>query len=125
MLMTCGCKNRTLYLTAVMQNSGETPAVPFMMLRDHFLVPPEIEVYDNACHLATYCYSREPGYFWGVKFLIHRFHISNHTTCSWLYNCDSYRDEGIREINSQGCKQTNRKFQKIETSLMLMISLTR
>ena len=64
----------------------------------------------------VFCYSRKPGYFWGVKFLMDRFHISNHTTCSCLYDCDTYRDKG----NSQGCEQINRKFQKIETSLLLM-----
>ena len=39
----------------------------------------ECIVYDNACGLHAYCLNRDPNFFKNTRFLVDRFHYSNHT----------------------------------------------
>jgi len=42
-------------------------------------------IYDNACHFRLYAMLRHPHFFFKIRFLIDKFHGSNHRTCSPLY----------------------------------------
>jgi len=117
--MTCGCSARKLLATCMM-DAGESVQYVFMMVRDRFKIPPSLIIYDNACHLAIYCLSKELYYFWSVKFLVDRFHSSNHTTCSRVYHFRAYDGGGIFAVNSEACEQINRIFQRVEKSIMQM-----
>lgn len=52
--------------------------VNLCMVYDLFLAP-SLVVYDNACSLHTYCLLRDPHRFKYTRFLVDRFHWSNHT----------------------------------------------
>ena len=53
----------------------ESPNTPFTLQT----TAPTTIVYDNCCNLHNYCLNREPDFFKETKFLVDRFHWSNHT----------------------------------------------
>jgi len=57
----------------------------------HWNKAPEVIIYDNACHLMTYCHNREWEYFKNTTFLIDEFHQYNHTGCSEAHSMKKYK----------------------------------
>ena len=53
--------------------------VNLCMVYDLFSLAPSLVIYDNACSLHTYCLLRDPHRFKYTRFLVDRFHWSNHT----------------------------------------------
>lgn len=54
--------------------TGESPAMVFNWILRHFEAAPKYVIYDNACNLARYAFSREPLYFRSTHFVVDRFH---------------------------------------------------
>ena len=99
-----------------------------------FVVPATI-VYDNCCNLHNYCLNREPDFFKKAKFLVDRFHWSNHTGmvryydivhvcysntlgCSCGYNLGSYPQ--FLSVNTQVVEQANSTLSRIKSSVSYM-----
>ena len=76
----CHCSYFTgiTYGFQVMDN-GESPNIPFTIIRTRFPKAPSVVVYDNACNLQKYCLLRDPGFFKCTKFFVDKMHWWNHT----------------------------------------------
>ena len=100
----------------------ESPRVPFEILMRRFKEMPEQVVYDNCCHLHTYCLKREPVRFQHTQFRVDRFHFNkNHTSCSLGYSLDTYSaDPIIASMNSSVCEQANKDLRRLSTSASCM-----
>ena len=102
--------------------SHESPRIAFELLMTYFTTMPKIIIYDNACHLMTYCLKREPARFKNTKFLIDRFHSSGHK-CTKGYHMSTYKDdELICTINSQLVEQENKRFKTLNSQIANMTS---
>ena len=115
------CNHGILYGLHLME-SHESPRIAFELLMTYFTTMPKIIIYDNACHLMTYCLKREPARFKNTKFLIDRFHSSGHK-CTKGYHMSTYNDdELICTINSQLVEQENKRFKTLNSQIANMTS---
>lgn len=134
----------------------ESPNTPFTLLYERFMngmccytpiysklmsyllhsTAPATIIYDNCCNLHNYCLNREPDFFKEAKFLVDRFHWSNHTGkdfntahnaeldvylyvgCSSGYNLATYPQ--CAGINTQVVEQANSTLSRIKSSLAYM-----
>ena len=79
---------------------------------------PEVVVYDFACSLHEYCLNRAPAFFCGTRFVVDRFHWSNHTGCSHAYNMSLYPD--LDGLNSEVAEQVNSQLQPYKSMVSQM-----
>jgi hypothetical protein len=97
----------------------ESPRLIFNILLHRFKRVPRVVIYDNACHLASYCIMREPHLFRDTVFVSDRLHWQNHLrgpipNCSPdLHNIDTVASVNLRGVNSEAVEQLNRLMQKI------------
>ena len=95
-------------------------------------------MYDNACGLHTYCLNRDPNFFKISKFLVDRFHWSNHrgksnynNSCYWYksnvynfvgcsraYNIDYY--PSLSHLNTEVNEQANSSISMLKSQLSYM-----
>lgn len=93
-------------------------------------------MYDNACGLHTYCLNRDPNFFKITKFLVDRFHWSNHKGksvhcyqcilcmyhdfigCSRAYNIDYY--PSLNHLNTEVNEQANSSISMLKSQLSYM-----
>ena len=92
MVLVCLCEKSCIYAVQIL-HSPESPKTFFDLVRNRFPVAPKFLVYDFACRLHTYCFRREPMYWWNTTFLIDRFHASNHFACAMLYQFKPWYDK--------------------------------
>ena len=131
--------------------SCESPNIPFTIFRTRFrtgkdynhtilclvffFTAPQYIVYDNACGLHTYCLNRDPNFFKTTKFLVDRFHWSNHRGkyfvcftnlclntviigCSRAYNIEYY--PSLNHLNTEVNEQANSSISKLKSQLSYM-----
>lgn len=100
----------------------ESPKTIFDVLMMRFKRMPKLIIYDNACHLHTYCLKREPNRFENTRFMVDRLHFrKGHTGCSLGYDMTRYNaDEYIVGINSQVNEQANRAIHNLSTQMACM-----
>jgi hypothetical protein len=72
-LVTFSCTHRVVYGFLVMREF-ESPRMLFQAIRQYFVWPPRIVVYDLACVLDKFASARNPSVFADVLFLIDKFH---------------------------------------------------
>lgn len=71
--------------------------------------------YDNACHLQTYVLRREPEFSLKFRFLIDRFHVVDHGSCSTSYHPKEY--PWLASNNSMVCEQMHSVLEPHKKSL--------
>jgi len=76
---------------------------------------PKMVIYDNACHLHTYCLNRDPVRYQATQFKIDRFHWKNHTACSSGYHLHSWHG-----MNSEVVEQKNSLLKNLRSQLSYM-----
>jgi len=121
-LLVCLCPKPSIYAILVM-HSPESPKMFFDLIRDRFPVAPKVIVYDFACRLHTYCFRRDPMYFWLVLFLIDRFHTENHAACAILYRFKPWYNNrrDIANFITTAMEKVNAKIRKkLEKTLRCM-----
>ena len=116
-IFTIYCPHGICYGFDVLR-SCESPRHPFEIFTTRFDRPPAVIVYDNACHLHTYCLNREPKRFQTTRFVVDRFHWRGHKGCSLGYCMDQYT--ALHSLNSQVNEQANAGLQHIKGQLAYM-----
>ncbi|XP_022111304.1 uncharacterized protein LOC110990561 isoform X2 [Acanthaster planci] len=111
------CEHGICYSFEIMERF-ESPNVPFTLLLTRFATTPAVVMYDNACHLHSYCLNREPRHFRNAKFLIDSLHWPYHTACSSGYRLDAYPQ--YKMLNSQVAEQMNASLQRIKVQISYM-----
>jgi len=117
-ILTAFCEHGICLGFSLMRNH-ESPNMPFTILLTRFPKAPEIVIYDNSCHLLSYCLNRQPNHFKNTLFLIDRFHVKNHTTCS-QYGFNISRHLGLGHVNTQIVEQKNSVLAKLRSQLSYM-----
>ncbi|KAH8920806.1 hypothetical protein BT69DRAFT_1199964, partial [Atractiella rhizophila] len=94
----------------------------FSVLFCHFLIAPDIIVYDYACQLHRYCMAREYQFFRKSLFLTDELHGINHVSCSAATLLAHYMatNPSYYAIRSSLCEVGNLTVKKIEKSLSFM-----
>lgn len=105
-LICCGCTNKVVYV-AFFMDSGESPRAFVNAIRNRLKKAPEYFFYDFACQFHQYAMHRYWWYFFNTKFICDRFHASNHSTCSVVYQPSQHTDDAVTSANTQGCEQNN------------------
>lgn len=72
----CPCGN--IVYAMIFNDQGESPKIFFNFIREKFKIPPLVIMYDNVCHLKSYCMARDPLFFRFCMFLFDRLHECNH-----------------------------------------------
>jgi hypothetical protein len=100
----------------------ESPRTLFDIIFNRFTIPPEIIIYDNACHADHYFMTREPAFFANCQLYIDRVHQAGHVKCSCAYTLDIYSpgDAMIKYLNSQVAEQFNAILRKHSKVLKFM-----
>jgi hypothetical protein len=84
---------------------------PFSMIFTHWSRAPSMVVFDNACHLYTYCISRCYPYWRNTVFAIDRHHEANHVACDPSFYVRTFADavpDGLySKLNSSVSEQNN------------------
>lgn len=94
----------------------------FSAIYTHFRTAPEIVIYDFACKLATYCFTREARYFRHTRFLIDELHAHDHHHCgqaSLASNVMAY-DSRVRQANTSAAECGNKGMKRIRKSVSFM-----
>lgn len=111
------CSHGVCYGYSIMK-TAESPNIAFTVLRTRFKKAPERVIYDNACHLLSYCLNRDPAFFKDTQFLVDRFHWRNHTGCSVGHNASDYGH--MQNVNTQAAEQCNAHLKKLRPLLAYM-----
>ena len=64
--------------------------------------------------------SRDPGWYYKTKFLIDKLHAVNNKSCSPAYDCKSYSQQRVHDLNTQGCEQKNARLGSKAVSICQM-----
>lgn len=94
----------------------------FSAIYTHFRTAPEIVIYDFACKLATYCFTREARYFRHTRFLIDELHAHDHKHCGQAClasNVMAY-DSRVRQANTSAAECGNKGMKRIRKSVSFM-----
>lgn len=83
---------------------------------------PERVVYDFACALGPYCWTREPDFFADTQFLIDGFHAGGHVKCSPAAFLKTYSevDSSLSSINTSAAECGNSGLARIRKPVSYM-----
>ena len=116
-IFTWFCEHGVCYAFHIIPRAeGRNEAYSF--LTGFLRVAPKVVIYDFACALEEYCLNRAPEFFKSTRFVVDRFHWSNHTACSWGYCMVLYRD--LAQVNSQWAEQCNAALKRVRSALSRM-----
>lgn len=120
-LLLVTCPHRRSYGFRIMKTPESVRDIFQVLLTRLGNNPPSTIIYDNSCMLAAYSLAREPNRFANVRFLIDRFHHTNHKACSQALRIRSYQtDPVLSGYNTQACEQTNSLLRHLGNSLPFM-----
>ena len=95
----------------------------FSVLFTRWQTPPKIVIYDFACNLHKYSFSREPKFFANTKFLVDELHGGGHATCSEAYMIKTYKAIGeatARFVNDSAAESGHKLMKGQKTQLLYM-----
>ncbi|KIK59239.1 hypothetical protein GYMLUDRAFT_169751 [Collybiopsis luxurians FD-317 M1] len=120
-IMACWCSHSICYgFHCIPIAEGQNDV--FLALVTQWPKAPDQVVYDFACALGPYCWTREPDYFADTQFVIDRFHLSRHTKCSNASFLKTYADvdPALSKINSSAAECGNSGLAHIRKSISYM-----
>ncbi|KAI0778784.1 hypothetical protein BD413DRAFT_601469 [Trametes elegans] len=94
----------------------------FSALYTRFPTAPEIIIYDFACQLAPYCFTREAEFFAHTRFFIDELHAQGHSRCGracFASNAMCY-DARVRAANTSAAECRNKGVWRIRKSVSYM-----
>jgi len=102
--------------------AGEGRNDVFSMIFTHWPVAPKFIIYDFACALAPYCWTREASFFKDTIFLVDPFHAAGHSSCSPACFLKTYaaHDNQLKLINPNAGECGNGVIARIRKPLSYM-----
>lgn len=119
--MACWCTHSICYGFHVIP-VGEGRNDVFSAMITRWPTAPERVVYDFACALGPYCWSREPDFFANTQFVIDGFHSRDHKKCSKAAMLKTYSeiDSSLDVINSSAAECGNSGLTRIRKPVSYM-----
>lgn len=120
-IMACWCTHSICYgFHCIPVAEGRNDV--FSALFTRWPSAPQTVVYDFACALGPYCWTREPEFFADTQFVIDGFHAPGHTRCSIAAFLKTYVDvdPGLKHLNSSAAECGNSGLARIRKSVSYM-----
>ncbi|KIK49835.1 hypothetical protein GYMLUDRAFT_183530, partial [Collybiopsis luxurians FD-317 M1] len=120
-IMACWCSHSICYGFHCMPLAeGQNDVSSALLTR--WPEAPERVVYDYACALGPYCWTRELEFFADMQFVIDGFHSTGHTKCSNASFLKMYADVqlGLAKLNSSAAECGNSGLARIRKSVSYM-----
>ncbi|KIK61225.1 hypothetical protein GYMLUDRAFT_166901 [Collybiopsis luxurians FD-317 M1] len=120
-IMACWCSHSICYgFHCIPVGEGRNDVFSAIITR--WPTAPKRIVYDFACALGPYCWTREPQFFADTQFVIDSFHVPGHTKCSTAAFLKTYTavDPDLIAINSSAAECGNSGLTRIRKSVSYM-----
>ncbi|KIK54145.1 hypothetical protein GYMLUDRAFT_177813, partial [Collybiopsis luxurians FD-317 M1] len=120
-IMACWCSHSVCYgFHCIPVSEGHNNV--FSALITRWPKAPERIIYDYACALGPYCWTREPDFFADTLFVVDGFHATGHTKCSNASFLKTYADivPALAKINSSAAECGNSGLARIRKSVSYM-----
>ncbi|KIK50159.1 hypothetical protein GYMLUDRAFT_183146, partial [Collybiopsis luxurians FD-317 M1] len=121
-IMACWCTHSICYgFHCIPVAEGRNDVFSAMITR--WPKAPSRVVYDFACALGPYCWTREPEFFADTQFVIDGFHAPGHTKCSPAAFLKTYSavDAELIHLNSSAAECGNSGMTRIRKSVSYMV----
>ncbi|KIK57522.1 hypothetical protein GYMLUDRAFT_172718, partial [Collybiopsis luxurians FD-317 M1] len=121
-IMACWCTHSICYgFHCIPVAEGQNDVFSAMITR--WPKAPSRVVYDFACALGPYCWTREPEFFADTQFIIDGFHAPGHTKCSPAAFLKTYSavDAELIHLNSSAAECGNSGMTRIWKSVSYMV----
>lgn len=120
-IMACWCTHSICYGFHIIP-VGEGRNDVFSALITRWPKAPERVVYDFACALGPYCWTREPDFFADTQFVIDGFHAGGHVKCSPAAFLKTYSevDSSLSSINTSAAECGNSGLARIRKPVSYM-----
>lgn len=119
--MACWCTHSICYgFHCIPVGEGRNDVFSAMITR--WPKAPKRVIYDFACALGPYCWTREPQFFADTQFLIDGFHAAGHKKCSTAAFLKTYSevDASLALLNTSAAECGNSGMARIRKSVSYM-----